>query len=114
MDKTRKKELIEAYKNRCPEMGVIAIRCRETGESFLGASRDVPADFNSARAKLGLGGHPNKRLSALWEEYGEEGFDFVVLEPLECKDPTKDYGPELEEMRELLLAADPQAQKIWR
>ncbi|MCI2242672.1 GIY-YIG nuclease family protein [Adlercreutzia faecimuris] len=114
MDKSRRKELIEAYRNRRPEMGVIALRCRETGDSFLGASRDVPADFNSARAKLELGGHPNRQLSALWERYGEDGFDFVVLETLECEDPDKDYGPDLEALRELCLAADPRAQKIWR
>lgn len=114
MEKARKKELIEAYKNRCPEMGVIALRCRETGESFLGASKDVAADFNSARAKLELGSHPNKQLSSLWERYGEDGFDFVVLESLECDDPSEDYTEDLEALRELCLAADPQAQKIWR
>lgn len=114
MEKARKKELIEAYKNRCPEMGVIALRCRETGESFLGVSKDVTADFNSARVKLELGSHPNKQLSLLWERYGEGGFDFVVLEALECEDPTEDYTDDLEALRELCLAADPQAQKIWR
>ena len=114
MDKDRRKELLEAYKNRCPQMGVIALRCIATGDSFLGASKDVPADFNSAKAKLSLDSHPNKALTALWETYGEEGFEFVVLESLECEDPTKDYSPELEKMRERLLAADPKAQKIWR
>ena len=32
MDIKRKKELLEAYKNRYPEMGVISYRCKETGE----------------------------------------------------------------------------------
>ncbi len=114
MDKAQKKELVEAYKNRCREMGVIALRCTATSESFLGASQDVPADFNSARAKLDLGGHPNKKLSALWERYGEEGFEFIVLESLECEDPAEDYRADLEELRELCLAADPKAEKIWR
>lgn len=34
MDIKRKKELLEIYKNRHPEMGVISYRCRETGEVF--------------------------------------------------------------------------------
>ena len=41
MDTKRKKELLEAYKNRHPEMGVISYRCKETGEVFLGISKDT-------------------------------------------------------------------------
>ena len=41
MDIKRKKELLEAYRNRHPEMGVISYRCKETGELFLGISNDT-------------------------------------------------------------------------
>lgn len=34
MDMKRRKELVEIYKNRHPEMGVISYRCKETGEAF--------------------------------------------------------------------------------
>ena len=47
MDTKKKKELLEAYKNRHPEMGVISYRCKETGESILGISKDTKSDFNS-------------------------------------------------------------------
>lgn len=114
MDKAQRKAMIEAWKNRAPEMGVIAIRCKETGESFLGASQNTKADFNSNRAKLSGKSHPNKRLSALWEQYGADGFEFLVLETLECEDPTKDYTAKLEALREQHLAADANASKIWR
>ncbi len=40
MDKKRRKELLESYKNRRPEMGVISYHCKETGETFLGISQD--------------------------------------------------------------------------
>ena len=46
MDKAQRKAMIEAWKNRSPEMGVIALRCKETGESFLGVSKNIPAEFN--------------------------------------------------------------------
>ena len=33
MDKAQKKALTEEWKNRRPEMGVISLRCKETGDS---------------------------------------------------------------------------------
>ena len=70
MDKAQKKALTEEWKNRRPEMGVISLRCRETGEVFLGTAKDTKAAFNSVRAKLSGGLHPNKRLMELWKQYG--------------------------------------------
>ena len=52
MDINRKKELMEAYKNRRPEMGVVSVRCLATGESFLGTSSDTRATMNGIQAKL--------------------------------------------------------------
>lgn len=114
MDKAQRKAMIEEWKNRTPEMGVISLRCKETGESFLGASKNISAEFNGLRVKLSGGTYPNKKLSALWKEYGEEGFEFLVLERLECEDPTKDYTAKLEGLREKYLEADPKAEKIWK
>ena len=68
MDTKRKKELLEAYKNRHPEMGVISYRCKETGEVFLGISKDTKSDFNSTNMKLAANWHPNKRLQELWNK----------------------------------------------
>ena len=34
MDTKRKKELLEAYKNRHPEMGVISYRCKELWSKY--------------------------------------------------------------------------------
>jgi hypothetical protein len=58
MDIKRKKELLEDYKNRYPEMGVISYRCRETSEVFLGISKDTKSDFNSTNMKLAANWHP--------------------------------------------------------
>ena len=35
MDMNRKKQLMEDYKNRHPEMGIIAFKCGETDEIFF-------------------------------------------------------------------------------
>ena len=37
MDKAQRKAMVEQWKLRRPEMGVISIRCKATGEAFLGA-----------------------------------------------------------------------------
>lgn len=114
MDMKRRRELLEAYKNRRPQMGVISIRCLATGEVFLGTSTDTKADFNSNRAKLSMNGHPNQRLQALWNQYGESGFAFTVPETLDYENREDDHSQELETLRELLLEQDPQARRIWR
>lgn len=114
MDIRRKKRLMEEYKQRRPEMGVICLRSRETGEAFLGASRDVRADFNSLRFKLNSDGHPNQRLQQLWRQYGEKGFELSVLEHLDYEDPLEDHAGELEKLREEYLTRDQRAKKIWR
>lgn len=114
MDAKRKKELLEAYKNRRPEMGVISLRCKETGEAFLGASSDTKADFNSIIMKLSSHYHPNKRLLELWKRYGLEGFDCLVLKTLQYEDPHEDHTAELEALREQCLAEDPLAERIWK
>ena len=89
MDTKRKKELLEAYKNRHPEMGVISYRCRETGEVLLGISKDTKSDFNSTNMKLAANWHPNKRLQELWNKYGSEGFELSVIKVLKYDDRTK-------------------------
>lgn len=114
MDMKRKKELLQQWKNRRPEMGVISFRCKKTGESFLGISKDTKADFNSNRFKLSGGAHPNKRLTELWNQYGEDGFELSVIKVLKYDDPHEDHTAKLESLREQCLAADPNARRIWR
>ena len=114
MDKAQKKALAEEWKNRRPEMGVISLRCKETGEAFLGIAKDTKAAFNSVRAKLTGGIHPNKRLMELWKQYGEEGFELSVAAALEYEDPQEDHTGELETLRELCLAEDKNAVKLWK
>ena len=72
MDANRKKQLQEEYKNRCPEMGIVSYRCISTNESFLAASADIKASFNSTTMKLSSNYHPNKYLLSLWKEYGSK------------------------------------------
>ncbi|MBC5584266.1 GIY-YIG nuclease family protein [Eggerthella sp. NSJ-70] len=114
MQTDRRKELRDAYKSRRPDMGVVELRCIATGERFLGTTRDAAKERNSLRAKLDGGRHPNRPLQQLWNEHGEDGFAFAVVDTLEYDDPADVEADDLEVLRELLLAADPAARKIWK
>lgn len=114
MDSKRKKELLEEYKARRPEMGIFSYRCRATGESFLGYSQDIKAAFNSTTVKLNSNFYPNKRLLELWNQYGQEGFELAVVKLLKYEDPRGDYTDKLEALREECLKRDPLAKKLWK
>lgn len=113
MDLNRKL-LLEEYKNRKPEMGVISFRCIETGEVFLAASKDTKADINSTRYKLDTNTHPNKRLLYLWNQYGENGFELSVLKELKYEDPLANHSKELEKLYVQCLENDENTKRIWR
>lgn len=114
METNRKKQLLEEYKNRHPEKGVISFHCKATGETFLGISKDTRADLNSNRFKMSAGGHPNKRMQELWNQYGENSFEVTVPKILKYEDPTENHTGKLQELYEQCLAAYPEAKKIWR
>ncbi len=114
MDKKRRRELLESYKFRRPEMGVVSYHCKTTGDVFLDIARDTKASFNSTNMKLSAKWHPNKHLQDLWNEHGPESFELSVVEVLKYDDPHKDYTAELEEMIKSHLAANPRARDLWR
>ena len=114
MDIKRKKELLAAYQDRRPEMGVIAFRCTAADETFLTAATDIPAKFNRIRFQLSTGKCPNKRLQELWKQYGEDAFELQVVKRLEYDDPREDHTEELETLCELCLLENPNARRFWK
>ena len=114
MDREKRRELMESYKSRHPEMGVVAIRCTATGDVFVGASKDTKADINSNRFKLESGSHRNTALRKLWEQYGAGSFEFYVSDTLEYDDETEDYSDKLEALLVRRLEAMPGSTRIWK
>ena len=114
MDAKKRKELINEWKNRHPDMGVISFKCKATGEVFLDISKDMKADYNSIRFKLSLGGHPNKHLQSLWTQYGEDSFEYAILKVLKYDDPQKDYTDKLLALRSECLSAETYALLIGK
>ena len=112
MDIKRRKDLLSAYKNRHPEMGVISFQCRTTGEAFLTIASDTTARLNRVCFQLSAGQCPIKRLQELWTQYGEDDFEFGVVKALEYDDPMEDHTEELETLYELCLLKNPKAKRI--
>lgn len=112
MDMQRKKQLLEEYKNRKPEMGIISLHSAATGETFLGISKDTRADFNSNRFKLAANWHPNKRLQELWNQYGENNFELSVIQVLKYEDPRADHTEELKKLLIRCLELNSDARRI--
>lgn len=112
MDINRKKELVSQWKNRHSEMGILSMRCKATGDVFLGISKDTRVGFNRHRFQLPAKMHPNKALQALWDEYGENGFEYYVAKTLKYDDPTEDQTEKLEELLEECLSETPQAHRL--
>lgn len=97
----RRKELVEAYKQMKPDMGIFRIRAREGNKCFLEVTQDLKSFINRTLFQLNMGSHPNKELQKEWTARGEEHFAVEVLEKLKYdKDETKeDYSEELAILR---------------
>jgi hypothetical protein len=78
-----RKEVIRKYKEIKPEQGTFAIRCRPTGQVWVGAARNLYAARNGSWFALRAGGYHQKSLQAEWNVHGEAAFEFSVLEKLD-------------------------------
>ena len=92
-----KKKLKEEYKNMVPPKGVFAFRNIKTGRVFLGSSLNLKNKDATLKMMLKVGNHFNRALQEDWNKYGEESFEYEILETLELnEDPTYNYNEELE------------------
>ncbi|QQK08788.1 GIY-YIG nuclease family protein [Miniphocaeibacter halophilus] len=112
MDKEKKKKLLEEYKNRKPDKGIISIKNKTEGKEFLTIAKDKKADINSMKMKLKSNWHPNKELQELWNKYGEGDFQIDLIEQLKYDDLQEDYSNELEELLEIILLEKENAKRL--
>jgi group I intron endonuclease len=60
--------------------GVYQIHCKSNGKIYIGSAVNLPVRWAEHRGRLQRGLHVNKHLQQAWNKYGEEGFEFTVLE----------------------------------
>ncbi|MDR0984873.1 MAG: GIY-YIG nuclease family protein [Ruminococcus sp.] len=88
MDKSRKKELAEAYKKIPVTYGIFQLKCNETGRIHIAKCNNLKNKYLTLKMQLDLGQFPGKDIQADWKEYGEPAFEYSVLEEYEVKEDT--------------------------
>lgn len=63
---------------------VYAITNSVNGKKYIGITNDITRRFRQHKSQLKYGKHPNVKLQRAYNKYGQDKFDFSVLEELEC------------------------------
>lgn len=62
-----------------PQLGIYLVTCLETGEQYIGQSRDISTRWQAHRTLLKQGRHTRLWQEA-WDRYGADAFTWEVLE----------------------------------
>ncbi len=91
IDRMARKAALSSYKERKVVAGVYAVRCKPSGECWVGQTPDLSKIQNRIWFSLrhGRGRHP--ALQAAWQEHGADAFAFEVVEELADQDELSAY-----------------------
>lgn len=78
----RRTELKQAYKEMKTEGGVFQIKNTVNGKVLVTATPNLKT-MEGKRFQLRMGSHKNAELQAEWKQFGEDAFEFEVLEVVE-------------------------------
>lgn len=67
-----------------PVTGIYKIKNTKNGRVYIGQSKDVQCRFNSHKSELRNNKHYNQHLQYAWKKYGEQAFEFSLIE--ECEE----------------------------
>lgn len=81
----RRAELVQKYKEIKIEAGIYQIRNVKNGKLLVVGTPNLKT-MNGKRFELQMGTSINKVLQQEWNEYGEDCFEFEILEVIEPKD----------------------------
>lgn len=101
MSDINKKEIINKYKQQEIEMGIIQVYNTVNGYSFVDICTNLYKPFESIKFKLNLGRIRIKKLQEDWAAYGENGFEFKVVEKLKPNEGSTDKE-KVDDLKELL------------
>jgi hypothetical protein len=102
--KNKQKELKKKYQQGHRQMGVYQIRNLANEKVLVGTASDLPGIINRHKFALRMGSHQNRQLQADWNEFGEDGFAFEVLDELAPREGAgHDYRADLEFLEDMWL-----------
>lgn len=60
--------------------GIYVIRCKSTGKVYVGSSKDIEVRWYHHKQQLKRGTHHSVKLQRAWDKYGEDDFEFEIVE----------------------------------
>lgn len=78
-----KRAVRQEYKSKKTPKGIFAVRCKPTGEVWIGSSNHLDSQVNQIWFELRGGLHRNKGMQAAWNAHAEASFTYEVLETLD-------------------------------
>lgn len=81
-----KKAAVRAYKERKVEAGIYAVRCKASGQLWVGSAPDLSTIQNRLWFTLRQQSNSHRSLQETWTRYGAEAFEFEIVERLEDED----------------------------
>jgi len=76
----------ESSNGKCVVTGIYKIVNRSNGHYYVGSSKDIMFRWRRHRRALASGRHHSRRLQRAWNKYGEQRFDFQIIERLSAAD----------------------------
>lgn len=88
MDKSKRKELLEEFKQIKTYMGIIQITNKVNGKIFVDSYPNLKNKWMTIKMQLDMGRFANLELQKDWKELGAEAFTYEVLEEQKTDDVT--------------------------
>ncbi|MFB6362797.1 GIY-YIG nuclease family protein [Paenibacillus elgii] len=88
MDKSKRKELLEEFKQIKTYMGIIQITNKDNGKIFVDSYPNLKNKWMTIKMQLDMGRFANLELQKDWKELGAEAFTYEVLEEKKTDDVT--------------------------
>ncbi len=102
IDKKRRKELLEQYKQIKTYIGIIQIKNNVNGKIFIDTCSNLKNRWFTLKWNLDMGRHPNSKLQKDWNELGQDAFAYEVLEQKDAG-KVEDIRWELKKMKKKWL-----------
>ncbi|WP_071396318.1 GIY-YIG nuclease family protein [Bacillus tuaregi] len=88
MDRNKRKQLLEQYKQVKTYMGVYKITNTVNGKVYIGSCPNLKNKWLTLRGQLDMNRFANAALQQEWNELGAEAFHYEVLEQKELTEDT--------------------------
>lgn len=110
MDKSKRKEMMDAYKKREQIGGIYCVTCSGNNRKWIISTVDLESRRNRFDFAVKMNGCPDPPMRNEWLKYGTASFSFTVLAELKKKDDqsSEEFAKEVKDFYELWLEQEKQ------